>query len=114
MTRKEIQDLYTTQRYSDGSEYIRSPGKFEGEAIYIPYFWDLFLSGCADEDDGEIIRCEISDEDRKEFPELGDRTHVYFFQREDGFVIECGPAGQGEEVSDENDSGIPDDDDYVS
>lgn len=36
MTRKEIAETYKV----DERGVIRSPGKFEGEPIYVPYFWD--------------------------------------------------------------------------
>jgi hypothetical protein len=29
---------------------IRNPGKFEGEMLYVPYFWEAYLNGCADSD----------------------------------------------------------------
>ena len=36
----------------DVNEYgiITSPGKFEGEMAYVPYFWDLVLEGFSDEE----------------------------------------------------------------
>ena len=53
---------------------IMSPGKFEGESAYVPYFWDVALDGFADEDytdsTGAVYAFDISDEDKKFFPEL--------------------------------------------
>src|SRR3990167_6048654 len=36
--------------------HITNPGRFEGENIYIPYFWSAYLNGCADSDDGRVLR----------------------------------------------------------
>lgn len=38
-------------------KWIKEPGKFEGEPDYIPYYWDLRLSGGGDEtlyDDDDV------------------------------------------------------------
>lgn len=70
---------------------IVSPGKFEGEAIYMPYFFDLFLDGVydliLDGDDGEIIKFKVCDEDKKEFPELNGVKSVAFRVTDFGFVV---------------------------
>ena len=68
---------------------IRNPGRFEGEMLYVPAFWDAYLNGCADSDDGTVLSFDITPEDRKEFPELPRRKRtVRLWQRDDGFVIE--------------------------
>ena len=67
---------------------VARPGKFEGEEMYVPYFWDLFLEGCADEDDGNVAMFRVTDEDRALFPELARGECVRLFQRSDGFVCE--------------------------
>jgi hypothetical protein len=41
MTRTEILAQY--QVGSDG--VIRSPGKFEGEMLYVPFYWDIAMNG---------------------------------------------------------------------
>lgn len=66
--------------------HIKTPGKFEGEPRYVPYFWDIGLNGMADTDDGETYGFDISDEDRARFPELKRRRVLYLFERSDGFV----------------------------
>ncbi len=45
ITRKGIEKLYTV---IDG--IIRTPGKFEGQPAWVPYYWDLGIDGCADAD----------------------------------------------------------------
>ena len=41
MTRKEIEQMYDVNEYG----IITSPGKFEGEMVYVPYFWELAMGG---------------------------------------------------------------------
>ncbi len=69
MTRAEIRALYDT-----ANGRIVSPGKFEGQPIYAPHFWERVLNGGADE---EVTLggtphnwLTISDDDRAQFPEL--------------------------------------------
>jgi hypothetical protein len=73
----------------DGEGIIRSPGKFEAESVYVPYFWNKYLNGFADEDEGGVLGFKVTSGDRAEFPELGpDDTTVYLWERDDGFVCE--------------------------
>jgi hypothetical protein len=86
MTRAQILADY---RVSESGR-IESPGKFEGEMLYVPFFWDAFLNGMADRDGGTVIGFDITPEDRQMFPELGKRKRtVRIYQRDDGFVCEC-------------------------
>ncbi len=92
MTREE-----TLQHYKiNAAGIITTPGKFEGEAVYMPHVYEVFMDGCAD-DDGNNILVAITDEDRSEFPELEDRETVYFTVRDDGFVCEVEPPDPDEE-----------------
>ena len=83
MTREEILAYYDVSR-----GIIRSPGKFEGEPIYVPYFWDAFLEGFADRDDGTVIGFDVTPEDKAEFPELKRRRTVNIMETDQGFVVE--------------------------
>jgi len=38
MTREQITSEYNI----DDNGIIRNPGKFEGEMLYVPYFWDAY------------------------------------------------------------------------
>lgn len=67
---------------------ISSPGKFEGEMLYVPYFWNLGLEGGADRDDGKVFGFDISPEEKFAFPELRGRRTVKLYERDDGFVCE--------------------------
>jgi hypothetical protein len=70
----------------DSHGIIRSPGKFEGEPRYVPYFWDAYLNGMADDDDGVTLTFDVNDDDRKLFPELEGVKHVYLEESDQGFV----------------------------
>ena len=72
MKRSEIE-----QSYKVVNGRIRSPGKFEGEPVWVPHFYDAILDGAASEEGGgsdtgvlawSILR--VTDEDKAEFPEL--------------------------------------------
>lgn len=67
---------------------VLRPGKFESEASYVPYFWDQFLEGMADEDDGERLTFKVSAEDIAMFPNLMGREAVHLIETDSGFVIE--------------------------
>jgi hypothetical protein len=67
---------------------IRSPGQFEGEKLYVPYFWEAYLNGCADRDDGLVLGFDVNADDLREFPELKGRRTVRLMQSDDGFVVE--------------------------
>ena len=82
MTRTEILRDYNV----DSGGVIRSAGKFEGEYVYAPYFWNLFLNGCADEDDGDVLRFDVTEKDRMEFPELTDVDAVTLTECDQGFI----------------------------
>lgn len=84
MTRKELEEQFDVV---DGR--ITNPGKFEGEAVYVPHFWDAFLNGEADRDDGTIVGFNVTKEDKAMFPELKGRRTVRIYERDDGFVCEC-------------------------
>ncbi len=85
MTRKEIEATFTIG--TNGR--IQNPGQFEGEMLYVPHFWEVFLDGFADRDDGSVLGFDLTAEDKAEFPELKGRRTVRLYQRDDGFVCEC-------------------------
>jgi len=83
MDRKQIESEYHIE-----NGIIQNLGQFEGEALYVPYFWDAYLNGCADRDDGKVIGFDLTKEDKAMFPELKGRRTVKLYQRSDGFVCE--------------------------
>lgn len=82
MTRHDILSTYDFNEL----DIISSPGKFEGEPIWAPYFWESFLMGDADDDDDTVLTFNVTDTDRKEFPELNDVAQVLLQETESGFV----------------------------
>jgi hypothetical protein len=82
MTRQEITTEYTV----DANGIIRNPGQFEGEMLYAPYFWDIYLNGGADEDDGDVLTFHVSSIDIEAFPELAGVKHIDMVQTDQGFV----------------------------
>jgi len=78
----------------DNNGVIRSPGKFEGEMLYVPYFWEMVMNGFSspsyDEDNCLYNELDITKEDREKFPEL-DRddekaTTIELYEDLQGFV----------------------------
>ena len=85
MTRKEVLQGYEV----DSEGLIVSPGKFEGEMLYVPHFWAVYLDGFAEDMGGGVLRVRVDADDRREFPELGEnRRAIRFKELEDGFVWE--------------------------
>lgn len=78
MTREEIEKDY--QVNEDG--IITSPGKFEGQMIYVPYFNDQSLNGFFDL--AEWI--EIENTDLEKFSELEGVFEIRLFEDDNGFV----------------------------
>jgi hypothetical protein len=69
MTREE-----TFLKYKVEGDRIVSPGKFEGQPVFAPYFWSLVLEGFADSDDGKVwsfnLKLGGQDKDNPFLPEL--------------------------------------------
>lgn len=89
MTRQEIIDAYDVK---DG--LIRSPGKFEGEPIYAPYFYDG--SGDGEElsrmEDGlgdYVALLVVDDTDRAIFPELDQSLPIVIVTEDDQGFVRC-------------------------
>lgn len=85
MTTAQILESYDVE-----NGIIVSPGKFEGEPAYVPYFWELGLDGMADEDHtdegGTVYRFNIETDDRIFFPELVKYQRIELRESEQGFV----------------------------
>jgi hypothetical protein len=91
MTRAETKALYTI----DARGIITSPGKFEGEACFVPHLWEACLNGegleVPDSLDAEY-ELKITDEDRKEWPELSRVYTAILYESFNGFVYcTCNP-----------------------
>jgi len=65
---------------------VASPGKFEGESPWVPYFWDQMLNGCTDESGEDWDYFIITEEDKRIWPELADEVGIVLSYSECGFV----------------------------
>ena len=81
--------------YKNDGQRITSPGKFEGEPVFAPYYWDLALQGFSDSDDGRTFgfrfkRGELDDPNTafgKELKEwLGRKRSLKLIEDSQGFV----------------------------
>lgn len=81
--REKIESEYTVR-----NGVIQSPGKFEGEAVYVPFYWEAFLNGMADRDNGTTLGFDVTAEDKILFPELRRRRAVKLIEDDQGFVRE--------------------------
>ena len=75
----------------NGHGIITSPGKFEGEMYYIPYYWEGWLNGFTDyeyqDNDGVLIsEFHIDHSDIERFPELKNIAVLELWESNDGFV----------------------------
>ena len=68
MTAQEIRNDYKT----DSIGRIKDPGKFEGQPIFAPFYWNMGLDGCADSDDGKVFAFKFKSDsaDLETWPEL--------------------------------------------
>lgn len=87
MKRSEILSDYNV----DEQGIIRSPGKFEGEMLYAPHFYEFANEGEITDtmEDGwgffaSIL--DVTDDDLREFPELTGITRVGIVEHDNGFV----------------------------
>lgn len=74
--------------YPENPSCIRGPGKFEGEALWVPYYREKGLEGFADRDDGQVWGFDVTPEDKRIFPELKRRRTVKLLETNSGFVCE--------------------------
>lgn len=60
--------------YPNDKGRITAPGRFEGQPIFAPYFWNMALDGMADADDGYVFtfRLHKSDPEVADCPALKD------------------------------------------
>jgi len=83
MTRKQIlKDFNLDPTF----KRILDPGKFEGEAIYVPYFYDAYLNGEQDWTADDRLAFEVTAEDAREFPELNAGNAILLDITDQGLV----------------------------
>lgn len=87
-----MQSYNDTERDSIMQEYavvdgiIISAGKFEGEPVYAPYFYENWNLGGPDGADLEGDYFTVNSADRRIFPELSDALRVYIWEDDSGFL----------------------------
>ena len=83
MTRYELEQTYKVQ-----GNRIVSPGKFESENIWAPYFWDIAMEngGKCEFNDKLVTLIAIVADDVQQFPELDGFRAVELFEDDNGFV----------------------------
>lgn len=86
-TQREIDEIR-----AECSADVKRPGKYEGEPIWVPYYQGQRENGFFEETlyvDGHVVDIfEVTDTDRKIFPELT-KSHVAIYTNELGFVREA-------------------------
>jgi hypothetical protein len=83
-SREAIEAEFTVNEHG----IIQDPGKFEGEMVYVPYFYDMVMNGFSDESGEGWDAFQISAEDAQMFPELKDDVGKYMVieYSDQGFV----------------------------
>lgn len=85
----------TTCEYANDGKRITQPGKFEGEPVFAPHYWDIGLEGFADADDGRVYtfkftRAELDKPETAFGPELkawlGRKRTLKLWEDSVGFV----------------------------
>ncbi len=82
-------------RIVDGRSYniddhgmIRGSGPFKDLPLYVPYLWEAYLDGAFDEEvcvDGvNVIVFAVTDDDRRDYPELSGATKVFVWEDSSG------------------------------
>lgn len=83
MTRYDVLQLYSVK---DGK--IETMGIFKDQALYVPYFWSRYLAGEAHEVGKDTVQFSVSESDRIQFPELGNRN-VIRLRPEEAKIVEA-------------------------
>ena len=74
------------QEVEDYRSLVKSPGRFEGEEAYVPYFYDLSLEGDGEDTTDGSIMFDILKADIEKFPELSGKKKIWLTIAENGFV----------------------------
>jgi hypothetical protein len=84
--REDVNKTLKDYGYKIERGIIVSPGKFEGEPYYAPYYYDIAMDGFADEDDGETWIFYLSDEDKRAISEFKKYYSLEIYVDDNGFV----------------------------
>lgn len=67
------------KEYHVYNRIILNPGKFELTNYWTPYFYELFLTGFHDGDFKNCAIFYVTEEHKREFPELNNRKKITLF-----------------------------------
>jgi hypothetical protein len=91
----------------DSSLMIKSPGKFEAESAWVPYFWEETMHGTCDQldypDGNTLYVVAIDDETRTEWPEIGADIVAAVLEESDTGFVSCSLVTQIELAEQEAD-----------
>ena len=66
----------------DAQGIIQAEGRYQGQALYMPYFMALFYMGVEDQvtetPEGDVITIHVKPLDQVSFPELGVKESIKF------------------------------------
>jgi hypothetical protein len=87
-------------------EAVKRPGKFQDAPVYVPFYYDAFLDGLAEDGPDGELGFKVSGEDVALFPELSGREWVWIRETDQGFVVECSEPEE-DDSEDSEDDGLP-------
>lgn len=76
----------TTCDYQNDGQIITQPGKFQGEPVWVPEFWQAGLDGFADSDDGERWLFDVTRSNVSDWLMLAGIASVAIWEDSQGFV----------------------------
>ncbi len=83
MSRYDIEHRFRIER-----GLIQDEGCFQGQMLYVPYFWEAYLAGNAHDVSWDgVVLFGIHSEDLRQFPELENRS-VVRLREQDGKIRE--------------------------
>jgi len=114
----DIRAKYEAYYQTNERGMITSPGKFEGEMIYMPYFYDMMLDGMGDveymneiedeedpqnysdiDPEGIVTVFDVTPEDIAIFPELEGKTQIRLSENSQGFVTDLNKFASKKEAA---------------
>lgn len=78
--------IETLANYNVKDNRIVSPGKFEGEMIYAPHFYEDSLNGLWNTNRQGVLYCVPSFAEHKEWPELKGKRFIHLYEDDLGFI----------------------------
>jgi len=69
------------------ADIVAHPGKFEGEAPWVPYFYEQMLLGEGTLLDDDSCELDIIEQDRDLWPELSGFASIILTETNEGFVV---------------------------